>query len=60
MNIICVYRASCFSPNMEENDAAIMNAVADRLQSGGHVVRRIQEDKLSDIGSIIPGKIYTM
>ena len=60
MNIICVYRASCFSPNMEENDAAIMNAVAGRLQSGGHVVHRIQEEQLLDIGSIIPGKIYTM
>lgn len=60
MNIICVYRASCFSPNMEENDASIMNAVAERLQAGGHHVRRIHEEQLSDIAPIIPDMIYTM
>ena len=60
MNIMCIYRSSCFSPNMEENDRAIMNAVADRLHSSGHDVCRIQEDDLSDIGSRTPDKVYTM
>ena len=60
MNIICVYRSSSFSPNMEQNDTAIMNAVADRLLSCGHQVCRIQEDDLSDIGSRTPDKVYTM
>ena len=60
MNIMCIYRSSRFSPNMERDDMAIMNAVADRLLSCGHQVFRILEDDLSDIGSRTPDKVYTM
>ncbi len=60
MNVMCVYRASCFSPNMEEKDAAIMNSVADRLEQLGHVVYRLQEEQLSEDVSFVPDKIYSM
>ena len=60
MNMICVYRASLFSPNMEKHDAAIMNAVSDRLLLMGHHVCRIQEEKLPDMDSNLPDKVYTM
>ena len=60
MNVMCVYRASCFSPNMEEKDAAIMNCVADRLEQLGHVVYRLQEEQLSEDVSFVPDKIYSM
>lgn len=60
MNVMCVYRASCFSPNMEEKDAAIMNCVADRLEQLGHVVYRLQEEQLSEDVSFVPNKIYSM
>ena len=46
MNIVCVYRASHFSPNMEDSDAAILNAVADNLLQMGHVVQCIHEEQL--------------
>jgi len=42
-SIVGIYRASQFSPNMEDSDAAILNAVADRLRQLGHVVTCVRE-----------------
>ena len=47
MNIVCIYRASCFSPNMEDSDTAIMNAVASRVQQAGHMVSCVHEEQLT-------------
>ena len=41
--IVGIYRASQFSPNMEDSDAAILNAVADRLRQSGHEVTCVRE-----------------
>ncbi len=49
MKIICVYRAKEFSPNMEDKDAAILNAVAANLSAIGHKVIFKNEEKLTDI-----------
>ena len=38
MNIACIYREPRFSPNMADADAAILDAVAQRLTARGHVV----------------------
>lgn len=38
MIIACIYRESRFSPNMADADAAILDAVAQRLAAQGHVV----------------------
>lgn len=38
MNIACIYREPRFSPNMADADAAILDAVAQRLSAHGHVV----------------------
>ena len=46
MNIVGIYRASQFSPNMEDSDAAILNAVADRLRKSGHMVTCVHEELL--------------
>ena len=42
-SIVGIYRASQFSPNMEDSDAAILNAVADRLRQSGHEVTCVRE-----------------
>lgn len=42
-SIVGIYRASQFSPNMEDSDAAILNAVADRLRKSGHEVTCVRE-----------------
>lgn len=42
-SIVGIYRASQFSPNMEDSDAAILNAVADRLRQSGYVVTCVRE-----------------
>lgn len=47
MNIVGVYRASQFSPNMEGRDAAILNAVADRLRQSVHVMTCVHEEQLA-------------
>lgn len=47
MNIVCIYRASCFSPNMEDCDAAIMNAVVSRVKQAGHMVSCVHEEQLT-------------
>ena len=45
-SIVGIYRASQFSPNMEDSDAAILNAVADRLRQSGYVVTCVHEERL--------------
>lgn len=47
MKIVGVYRASQFSPNMEGRDAAILNAVADRLLQSVHVMTCVHEEQLA-------------
>lgn len=42
-SIVGIYRASQFSPNMEDSDAAILNAVVDRLRQSGHEVTCVRE-----------------
>ena len=46
MNIVGIYRASQFSPNMEDSDAAILNVVADNLMQSGHIVKCVHEEQL--------------
>lgn len=45
--VLCVRRAARFSPNSEERDKAILEAVADRLQRAGHSVETLSEDECS-------------
>lgn len=44
MNILGIYRSPKFSPNSSGRDKAIFDAVASRLQRGGHDVSVISED----------------
>ena len=60
MNVICVYRSHRFSPNMVDNDARILNAVADRLQQRGYRVRRVHEEQLGETIAEMPDIVYTM
>ena len=45
--IVGIYRASQFSPNMEDSDAAILNAVADRLRQSVHMMTCVHEEQLA-------------
>ena len=45
MKITAVYRAGRFSPNSEENDRLIMDAVVNLLRAGGSDVVCVQEDE---------------
>jgi len=60
MNIVCVYRASQFSPNMEDSDAAIMNAVADGLRQSGHEVSCVHEERLAKTNVEAADVVLTM
>ncbi len=44
MRILGISRAWCFSPNSSHRDAAIFNAVADRLRDRGHHVSLVSEE----------------
>ena len=48
-SIVGIYRASQFSPNMEDSDAAILNAVADRLRQSGHEVSCVRESEEKEL-----------
>lgn len=60
MNIMCIYRARLFSPNMESNDAAILDAVAERLREGGHLVLCVHEEDLDVCRKPTPEIIFSM
>ncbi len=47
MNVLFVLRALEFSPNMEDKDAAILEAVADRVKSMGHEASFMKETELT-------------
>lgn len=47
MNILCIYRATEFSPNMRGQDAAIIDSVAALLRGKGHEVTMVHEEELS-------------
>lgn len=47
MKILAIRRAEQFSPNNVDNDAAILKAVTDRLETDGYLVKTISETKLS-------------
>lgn len=47
MNILCIYRAAEFSPNMCEKDAAIMDSVAEHLRAKGYTTTMVHEESLS-------------
>ncbi|MCR5313634.1 MAG: hypothetical protein K6E54_08380 [Bacteroidaceae bacterium] len=49
MRLLGIYRSERFSPNMVSNDAAILDAVADKLRKLGNEVETISEDKLNDL-----------
>lgn len=49
MRFLSVYRSERFSPNMVSADAAILDAVSDRLKQLGHSVVFVSEDKLTDM-----------
>lgn len=44
MNILCIYRAKSYSPNMVEKDKAILDSVASKLRIRNHVVECVSED----------------
>lgn len=47
MNVLFIFRAPEFSPNMEDKDATILKAVADRVKDMGHTVRFMKETELT-------------
>ena len=48
MNILFIFRAPEFSPNMEDKDAAILEAVADSVRNMGHAVCFMRETELTE------------
>lgn len=46
-NVLCIFRAVCFSPGMIERDEAILRTVASRLQTAGYPVSLIHEENLT-------------
>ncbi len=48
MKILGIARASVFSPNMVDNDVAILNAVARILSAQGHDVRCVSENDFTE------------
>lgn len=44
MQVLCIFRAACFSPGMVERDEAILRAVADRLRTAHYAVSMLHEE----------------
>ena len=61
MKILMIQRAEQFSPNAVENDRAILEAVALRLSSRGHLVTQVDETLLaSSLAADKPDFIFSM
>ena len=61
MKILMIQRAELFSPNAVENDRAILEAVALRLSSRGHLVTQVDETLLaSSLAADKPDFIFSM
>ena len=52
MKILCIHRAKRFSPNSEQRDALIMDAIQCKLLLNGHHVVSCNEDELHTISNI--------
>lgn len=48
MNILCIYRAKEYSPNMVDKDKAILDEVASVLREKGHEVMCLSEDTIAE------------
>lgn len=46
-SVLCIFRATCYSPRMVERDEAILCAVAERLTESGYRVNLIHEEDLA-------------
>jgi len=60
MRVLMVKRAECFSPNMVEKDAAILQAVASHLEQRGDDVVFCPEDSLTESLPFSFDKVYHM
>ncbi len=52
MKLLGIQRAARFSPNSEARDAAIFEAVAQRLATDGHEVSTLKEEDLRCVGTV--------
>ena len=48
MNVLFIFRAPEFSPNMEDKDALILKSVAERVENLGCTVRFMKEENLTE------------
>lgn len=60
MNILCISRGQKFSPNLANNDAAILEAVAKELKNRGHQVTTTEETEMCQTDYTPYQRVLTM
>lgn len=60
MKILCVGRGTKYSPNLAGSDAAILEAVAQTLQTQGHEVSTISEESMDEVDLVPFDCVLTM
>ncbi len=58
LTVAAVYRAACFSPNMQDKDRAIMDRVLSSLAAKGFYTRAVSEEQLVSDGRLPAADFY--